>query len=351
MRCERCGAKSSEGAAYCTRCGAPLASSKEGISKRCRIIAVVVVTALVVIAAVVAAFVVLAPASTNTASSLSSSAGSQQNPGVGQEAQSSTNSVPASLSESKKPISDATKPFWGIWIYASKDYGSAAAFASDVKPTVGSPEVFLTAEWSNLNPEPWYAVSYSVAADEPSANALCEEAKHAGYADAYAKYSGDYVTGTDDPSSAVEGYLARIQLPKPVMERVHFDTSKRNVITAKAGDVALFQLFSPTLESKNYPDERKRRMYSLGYAGDGFQALDVRLELYYVNEAGDRNVHWNDEPSIDLAIEKLLGLTVDELVAGIELRDMRPADVVDKPDPEVKWKAPEELALVGDDAS
>lgn len=353
LYCKRCGAKNAEKAAYCTSCGSAFAQERESTRKRGRSLLIVIL--IVAIAAVigVVSFALLVPVHSNAASEIGSgSTEGRQGAEATQEAEQMAGGSSEGTSEPEAAFPDNPEPFWGIWIYASKDYDSARAFAADVSLAGGAPQVIQTAEWSNLNSEPWYAVSYSVEADELSAEAVCEDAKRAGYADAYVKYSGDYVGGVGfEVPDVAEGHLARIALPQPAMLLVEFDTSEQYVITATVGEVMLFKLFSPSSTSKKYSDEKKKRVYSLGYAGNGFEALDVQLELYYVNAAGTSNAHWNDATATKLAIEELLGLSVDELVAGIELRDMHPADVVDNPNPEVKWKLPEEFVLIGDDAS
>ena len=83
-----------------------------------------------------------------------------------------------------------TEPFYGVWISASKDYEEARSIAAEADVVGGPGFVFLTTDWENLNDEPWYVVAAGFAQSESEAQALCDRAHEAGYADAYVKYSG-----------------------------------------------------------------------------------------------------------------------------------------------------------------
>ena len=90
-------------------------------------------------------------------------------------------------------VSKRTAPFWGVWISASKDLDEAVATAQEATSRGLQGEVFMTTDWSNLNPEPWYVVAAGCLNSESEANALVSKAQKAGYENAYAKHSGDYV--------------------------------------------------------------------------------------------------------------------------------------------------------------
>ena len=90
-------------------------------------------------------------------------------------------------------VSGRTSPFWGVWAYASKDSDEALEFAGQAEDQGFDAEVFLTTDWSNLNDEPWFVVSLGCFDTEEAASGTLDRAHEAGYADAYAKYSGDYV--------------------------------------------------------------------------------------------------------------------------------------------------------------
>ena len=86
-----------------------------------------------------------------------------------------------------------TEPFYGVWVAASKDYDEARSMANELEAVGLHGTVFLTTDWSNLNPEPWYVVAAGYARAEPEAQSLCERVHALGYTDAYVKYSGDYI--------------------------------------------------------------------------------------------------------------------------------------------------------------
>ena len=86
-----------------------------------------------------------------------------------------------------------TAPFYGIWCEADKSSGEAERYALQWRNAgFASARVFLTTDWSNLNPVPWYAVSVGMYASESEAwNHLSQV--QAIYPDAYVKYSGSYI--------------------------------------------------------------------------------------------------------------------------------------------------------------
>ena len=51
----------------------------------------------------------------------------------------------------------------------------------------------LTTDWSNLNDEEWYVVTTGRWRDREEAESMASSLRLAGYSDAYAKYSGEYV--------------------------------------------------------------------------------------------------------------------------------------------------------------
>ena len=97
--------------------------------------------------------------------------------------------VPDELTE-EPATSDMNSPFYGVWVYGSKDKADADNFAANVNGMTSL--VFLTTDWSNLNTEPYYVVSLGMYTTEDDANGALETAKGLGYSDAYVKYSGEH---------------------------------------------------------------------------------------------------------------------------------------------------------------
>lgn len=81
-------------------------------------------------------------------------------------------------------------PFYGIWGSASKDVYSVEQEAAAIRARGFDAKVYLTSDWSNLNAEPYYAVSIGTYDSEYAANAALEAVRRAGYTDTYVKYSG-----------------------------------------------------------------------------------------------------------------------------------------------------------------
>lgn len=87
----------------------------------------------------------------------------------------------------------ASAPFYGIWAYASHDRNVCVAVCDQFTAEgVGSPEIYETTDWSNLNNEHWYAVCLDRDADLGYINKICANIKNAGH-DVYVKYSGNFI--------------------------------------------------------------------------------------------------------------------------------------------------------------
>lgn len=87
----------------------------------------------------------------------------------------------------------AATPFYGIWTMGSQSETDAIQAADTLKSQGFDAKVYLTTDWSNLNPEPWYVVSAGEYASETEANNALNAVKNAGYSTAYVKYTGDYI--------------------------------------------------------------------------------------------------------------------------------------------------------------
>ena len=86
----------------------------------------------------------------------------------------------------------SVSPFYGIWCGASKSYDDLQSEANALTGQGLSAQIFVTTDWSNLNPEFWYVLSAGTYASEeaaysslPLVQAVCP--------DAYVKYSGEYI--------------------------------------------------------------------------------------------------------------------------------------------------------------
>lgn len=86
---------------------------------------------------------------------------------------------------------NAHQSFYGVWCMATKKQSSAENEANLLRNKGFNADVFVSTDWSNLNPEKWYVVSagvYSSRADAtnvlPSVKEICP--------DAYVKYSGEW---------------------------------------------------------------------------------------------------------------------------------------------------------------
>ncbi len=85
------------------------------------------------------------------------------------------------------------EPFWGVWTFASKSASEAMERATSMTTKGFDSTIELTTDWSNLNDEEWYVVTTGMWRDREEAESMASSLRLAGYSDAYAKYSGEYV--------------------------------------------------------------------------------------------------------------------------------------------------------------
>ena len=93
--------------------------------------------------------------------------------------------------ESSEP-QETHAPFYGIWIAASGDYDEVKAYADEMRERGFNAGVYVTTDWSNLNPVRWYVVSAGEYPSEEAAQADLFNVRDAGWTDAYIKYTGDF---------------------------------------------------------------------------------------------------------------------------------------------------------------
>ena len=100
--------------------------------------------------------------------------------------------VASAKGQNSESASQSTNaPFYGIWCYGGKSEEEAESYAQTMRNNGYEAKVFVTTDWSNLNPEKFYVVTAGVYMSESDANAALPSVQSF-YADAYVKYSGDY---------------------------------------------------------------------------------------------------------------------------------------------------------------
>lgn len=102
-------------------------------------------------------------------------------------------------------------PFYGIWCAGTKDLYDAQNSVYTLSQKGFHAQIFVTTDWSNLNNEEWYVVTAGIYTTEEEANIALPGVQSI-YADAYVKYSGDYIGNSssmtelqvEQPNSAQE---------------------------------------------------------------------------------------------------------------------------------------------------
>lgn len=100
----------------------------------------------------------------------------------------------SSVSSVSTPSASTRTPFYGIWCSASKSYEGMMEESAGLSQKGFASRVFVTTDWSNLNPEFWYVLTAGTYASEDAAYAALAQVQ-AVYPDAYVKYSGEYIGG------------------------------------------------------------------------------------------------------------------------------------------------------------
>ena len=80
--------------------------------------------------------------------------------------------------------------FYGVWCSGSKNRSDAEKIAMDLSDKGYKPQIIVTTDWENLNPEKFYVVTAGVCETKQEAELLLSDVKKSGYSDAYIKYTG-----------------------------------------------------------------------------------------------------------------------------------------------------------------
>ena len=70
--------------------------------------------------------------------------------------------VDAIAGQNEPAQQSATTPFYGIWCYGGKSEEDADAYAQSMRSSGYDAQVFVTTDWSNLNPEKFYVVTAGI---------------------------------------------------------------------------------------------------------------------------------------------------------------------------------------------
>lgn len=84
-------------------------------------------------------------------------------------------------------------PFYGVWVSATKNESEAEKMCNELIAQGFDARIIVTSEWSNLNPETYYAISIGMYSNKSDAKTQLTEMKRNGYESAYIKYSGSYL--------------------------------------------------------------------------------------------------------------------------------------------------------------
>lgn len=220
--CSACGGRIEADAKYCDICGAPVAvvalpvidpvtgaavpttnnaDAPTGPNKK-KIAIIAAAATVIVIAGIVAAlFIVgpLKPADNTQGTSQDNLATQEEDAGnpKPEEQQQEVKSSEEGQSLVAEFDDEIDTPFWGVFTYASKNYSEAEEAAQEMIDDGFDSGVLDTADWEKLNSEPWYVVCTGIWNSKDDAKKMASKLKGNGYTDAYAKYTGEHVDGTD----------------------------------------------------------------------------------------------------------------------------------------------------------
>ena len=153
-----------------------------------------------------------------------------------------------SPSGSEKSGPPTPSSFYGIWCEAFKSYQEAAEYITELQNAgIKSAAAVLTTDWSELNSEPWYAVSAGKYDSEASAYAaLASVQKYCN--DAYVKYSGTYqgskTTGGSGSGGSGSGGSQQAGSPKEAFYGIWCEASK---------DYSEMKVYADNMRTAGYP--------------------------------------------------------------------------------------------------
>ena len=94
--------------------------------------------------------------------------------------------------ESFGPIGKAQQdPFYGVWLGAFKEKTDAEALVVRLEDEGISASYVYSCDWENMNNDPYYCVTLGKFYTEQEAKDNIDNAKQAGYENAYVKYTGE----------------------------------------------------------------------------------------------------------------------------------------------------------------
>lgn len=100
--------------------------------------------------------------------------------------------APAPAPEPAPAPSNNGTAFWGAWIGSFKSSSNAWTCASQAQAQGFNATVVVSNEYTDLNQDLWYKVTVGQYGDKASAQAAVQQAKNAGWADAYIEYTGNH---------------------------------------------------------------------------------------------------------------------------------------------------------------
>lgn len=113
----------------------------------------------------------------------------------------------------------------------------------------------------------------------------------------------------------------KLDVPSVVAGQIKQDWPQEFCLSASANSTPLFEIRCNELAPKRYGSEGKVKAYTLGTAVANGVSSQTEMRLFYIASSGSGAAHWNDQAATELAVEKLLGMTPDELMACISLRN------------------------------
>lgn len=110
----------------------------------------------------------------------------------------------SSNESSEEQVKYIHEPFYGIWVGASPEEGAMEQLQKEAVENGFDAHIFVTTDWDNLSDKKLYVLAAGVYTTEEVAKEDLPEVQNV-YADAYIKYSGEYVSEMSNVENSSSG--------------------------------------------------------------------------------------------------------------------------------------------------
>ena len=129
-------------------------------------------------------------------------------------------------------------------------------------------------------------------------------------------------SSANDSANAISCEAFKVELPADLVASVEADWPQEYCLSLQAGDVKIAEIRCLNAAPQYRGGEAKQKPYKLGSTVAKGASDEVIAKFFYINPSGGGNAHWNNAAATELAVEKYLGMTPEELLSHVSLRNI-----------------------------